>query len=169
MISEPEADYTGLSGFIDGKLLQARAGRLADKTFFLCGPEAMYSFCKKELEGLGLRRKQVRIEVFGPPGDVSSQPGWPAGLARDRTFKVRVSDGRTFEVAAGEPLICSLERHHLELPAACRSGECSYCRVKLRAGEVFHAPGTKLRKSDLQFGFIHSCMAYPLSDLEIQL
>jgi len=55
------------------------------------------------------------------------------------------------------------------LPAACRSGECSYCRVKLKSGKVFHAPGTKLRKSDLQFGYIHPCMAYPLEDLEILL
>jgi ferredoxin-NADP reductase len=169
VISEPEAGYKGLTGFIDGTLLQERAGDLGRKTFFLCGPEAMYKFCKKELEGLGLRRKQIRIEVFGPPGDVTAEPGWPDGLAADKRFKVHVSDGRTLEVMAGEPLICGLERQHLELPAACRSGECSYCRVKLKSGRVFHAQGTKLRKSDLQFGFIHTCMAYPLDDLEIQL
>jgi ferredoxin-NADP reductase len=169
VISEPEADYQGLTGFIDGKLLKERAGDLGRKTFFLCGPEAMYKFCKKELEGLGLRRKQIRIEVFGPPGDVTAEPGWPEGLAANKMFKVYVSDGRTLEATAGEPLICSLERQHLELPAACRSGECSYCRVKLKSGRVFHAQGTKLRKSDLQFGFIHTCMAYPLDDLEIQL
>jgi ferredoxin-NADP reductase len=169
VISEPEAGYQGLTGFVDGKLLQDRLGDLTKKTFFLCGPEAMYKFCQNELEALGLRRKQIRVEVFGPPGDVTAEPGWPEGLRADSTFNVRVSDGRTLEVTAGEPLMCGLERRHLELPAACRSGECSYCRVKLKSGKVFHATGTRLRKSDLQFGFIHPCMAYPLEDLEIQL
>jgi len=169
VISEPEDGYQGLTGFINAKLLQERLGDLSKKTFFLCGPEAMYKFCRKELEGLNLRRKQIRVEVFGPPGDVTAQPGWPEGLTPNTTFQVKVSDGRTLEVSAGEPLMNGLERRNLELPAVCRSGECSYCRVKLKSGKVFHAPGTKLRKSDLQFGFIHPCMAYPLENLEILL
>jgi len=41
--------------------------------------------------------------------------------------------------------------------------------VKLKSGKVFHAPGTRLRKSGLQFGYIHPCMAYPLEELEILL
>jgi len=143
VISEPENSYQGLTGFINGKLLQERLGDLTKKTFFLCGPEAMYKFCRKELERLGLRRKQIRIEVFGPPGDVTAEPGWPEGLSADATFKVQVSDGRTLEVSAGEPLMNGLERRQLVLPAACRSG--------------------------LQFGYIHPCMAYPLEDLEILL
>jgi len=169
VISEPEDGYQGLTGFINGKMLQERLGDLSKKTFFLCGPEAMYKFCRKELEDLNLKRKQIRVEVFGPPGDVAAQPGWPEGLAADATFQVKVSDGRTLEVSAGEPLMNGLERKNLELPAACRSGECSYCRVKLKSGKVFHAPGTKLRKSDMKFGYIHPCMAYPLEDLEILL
>ena len=169
VISEPEDGYQGLTGFINGKMLQERLGDLSKKTFFLCGPEAMYKFCRKELEDLNLKRKQIRVEVFGPPGDVAAQPGWPEGLAADATFQVKVSDGRTLEVSAGEPLMNGLERRNLELPAACRSGECSYCRVKLKSGKVFHAPGTKLRKSDMKFGYIHPCMAYPLEDLEILL
>lgn len=167
VISEPEPGHQGMSGFIDAKLLKKQLGELKKKTFFLCGPEAMYKFCQNELDDLGLRRKQIRVEVFGPPGDVTSEPGWPAGLAADALFKVRVSDGRTLEVSAGEPLMCGLERQQLELRAACRSGDCSYCRVKLQSGKVFHASGTKLRKSDLQFGYIHPCMAYPIDDLEI--
>ena len=169
VISEPEDGYQGLTGFINGKMLQERLGDLSKKTFFLCGPEAMYKFCRKELEDLNLKRKQIRVEVFGPPGDVAAQPGWPEGLAADATFQVKVSDGRTLEVSAGEPLMNGLERKNLELPAACRSGECSYCRIKLKSGKVFHAPGTKLRKSDMKFGYIHPCMAYPLEDLEILL
>ena len=56
VISEPEESYQGLTGFINRELLRERLGDLSNKTFFLCGPEAMYKFCRKELENLGLRR-----------------------------------------------------------------------------------------------------------------
>jgi hypothetical protein len=34
---------------------------------------------------------------------------------------------------------------------------------------VFQPEGVRLRKSDRQFNYIHPCMAYPLTDLEILL
>jgi ferredoxin-NADP reductase len=167
VISEPPDGYQGLTGFLDRELISERAGDLTNKTFFVCGPEAMYTLCRSELEALGLKRKQIRVEAYGPPGDVTAAPGWPEGLSADTTFTVKVSEGRTIEARAGEPLINSLERRDMVLPAGCRSGECSLCRVKLLSGKVFHAEGTKLRKTDLQFGYIHPCMAYPVEDLEI--
>jgi len=169
VISEPEEGYQGLTGFIDGKLLKDRLGDLTKKTFFLCGPEAMYKFCQNELEGLGLRRKQVRMEVFGPPTDVTVEPGWPQGLAADAKFKVQVSGGREFEVPVGEPLLNSLDRAGLSVPSSCHSGECSLCRVKLISGAVFQLPTIKLRVSDDRFGYIYSCCAYPTEDIEIEI
>ena len=61
----------------------------------------------------------------------------------------------------------SLERAGIVITASCRSGECSLCRTKLVSGKVFQPRGVKLRKSDRTFGYIHTCMAYPLEDLEI--
>jgi ferredoxin len=49
----------------------------------------------------------------------------------------------------------------------CRSGECSMCRVKILTGKVYQPPGVPVRKSDRQFGYVHACMSYPISDLEI--
>ena len=67
------------------------------------------------------------------------------------------------------PLITSLERHGIVIPTLCRSGECSLCRTKLLKGKVFQPEGAKLRKSDRLFGYIHPCMAYPISDIEVLL
>lgn len=53
------------------------------------------------------------------------------------------------------------------VPSLYRSGECSLCRVKLLSGRVFQPPGALVRKSDTQFGYVHSCVSYPLSDLEV--
>jgi ferredoxin len=55
------------------------------------------------------------------------------------------------------------------LPAICRTGACSACRTRLLSGEVFIPPGVGLRESDRQAGYIHPCLAYPLTDLRIRL
>jgi len=169
VISEPEEAYQGLTGFIDGKLLKDRLGDLTKKTFFLCGPEAMYKFCQNELEGLGLKRKQVRMEVFGPPADVTKLAGWPERDKSVTSINIKLADGREFEAPVGEPLLNSLDRVGLSVPSSCHSGECSLCRVKLVSGKVFQLPTAKLRVSDNQFGYIYSCCAYPVEDINVEI
>jgi len=169
VISDPPDGYVGLTGFISADLMTELIDDIQLKTFFICGPEAMYSFCIDELEKLGVKRKKIRKEVYGPPKDVTSQPGWPDNISAKDQFTVNAMDGKKITAAAGEPLMNSLERAGIVIPASCRSGECSLCRTKLISGRIFHPQGVHLRKSDRQFGFIHPCMAYPLEDLEILL
>ena len=76
---------------------------------------------------------------------------------------------KSFEANAGEPLLNSLERNGITVEAACRSGECSTCRVKLQKGEVFEPQEAHVRKSDQKFGFTHACVCYPVEDIEISV
>jgi ferredoxin-NADP reductase len=169
VISNPPKGYAGLTGFISAELIKDVIGDISSKTFYICGPEVMYDFCLKELAKLGIRKRRIRTEVYGPPRDVSVQPGWPEGIKPDTLFTIRLKGGKTIEAKASEPLMISLERNGVTIPALCRSGECSLCRTKMLAGKVFQPEGVKLRKSDRTFGYIHPCMAYPLSDLDILL
>ncbi|MBW1983092.1 MAG: 2Fe-2S iron-sulfur cluster binding domain-containing protein [Deltaproteobacteria bacterium] len=167
VISDPPDGYEGLTGFISADLMANLIDDIQGKTFFLCGPEAMYSYCMEELHTLGVKKKKIRKEVYGPPKDVTSQPGWPNDISANDQFTVKIMDGKKISAAADEPLMNSLERAGIVIPASCRSGECSLCRTKLISGRIFHPQGVRLRKSDRQFGFIHPCMAYPIEDLEI--
>jgi len=167
VISEPPPSYKGHTGFITAALMQELVGDIAGKMFYLCGPEEMYRFCLPELAAMNVPGKRIRCEVFGPPKDISTEPGWPESLSKDTTVTVALRGGPTLSALRGEPLIVSLERAGIAVPNACRSGECSLCRTKLLSGEVFQPAGVKVRKSDRQFGYIHACMAYPLTDLEI--
>jgi len=170
IISNPSKGYSGLTGLITSELIKGVLGDdLSGKMFYLCGPDVMYSFCLKELDKLSIRKKNIRTEVYGPPKDVTMQPGWPQYVGRERMFTVRLKGGRSLQAKAVEPLMISLERAGFPIPALCRSGECSLCRTKLISGNVFQPEGVRLRKSDRVFGYIHPCMAYPLSDLEILL
>ncbi len=170
VISNPPEGYTGRRGFITADLMKETLGEdISGKTYFICGPEAMYTFCEKELYRLGISRKKIRTEMYGPPKDVSEQPGWPASVGRDAIVTVSIKNGKSVQVRTTEPLMNSLERNGIVIPSLCRSGECSLCRTKLLKGRVFQPEGVRLRASDRKFGYIHPCMAYPLSDLEIQL
>ncbi len=169
VISEPPAGFEGFTGFINADLMKKVLGDITGKTFYVCGPEEMYTFCLPELLKLRVPQRKIRMEVFGPPKDLAAQPGWPEFLSADTRFRVMVKGRRKIDARSGEPLMISLERAGMTIPASCRSGECSLCRTKLLSGRVFQPQGAKLRKSDRLYGYIHPCVAYPLEDLEIMI
>jgi ferredoxin-NADP reductase len=169
VISEPPVGFEGFTGFITADLMKKVLGDMEGKTFYVCGPEDMYTFCLPELLKLKVPQRKIRMEVFGPPKDVTGQPGWPELLSADTRFRVTVKGRRKIDARSGEPLMISLERAGMAIPASCRSGECSLCRTKLLSGKVFQPQGVKLRKSDRLYGYIHPCVAYPLEDLEIEV
>lgn len=171
VISEPPPGYTGLTGLLDAKLIRDQVGDVAGKTFYICGPNVMYDFCLATLQELGVPRHKIRRELYGPPADVTQEPGWPQALRADHVFNVEIV-GRaqcTIRARAGEPLMNSLERYGIVVPAVCRSGECSACRTRLLSGQVFMPAHTGLRASDREHGYIHLCVSYPLQDLRIRL
>ena len=172
VISEPPPGYEGDSrtGLLDAKLIRDEVGSVEGKTFYICGPNAMYDLVLAELEELGVPPHKIRRELYGPPADVTKAPGWPKGLPAGRVFSVEVAGKRTVVRApAGEPLLNSLERYGLLVPAVCRSGACSACRLRLVSGRVFMPSHTGLRESDRRHGYVHACVSYPLEDLRIRL
>jgi ferredoxin-NADP reductase len=169
VISEPPPGYGGLSGFLTADLIRQQIGDPAGKTFYICGPNVMYDFCAAALAELGVPPHKIRRELYGPPDDVTQEPGWPQHLTADTIFAVEVEGRETIQAPAGEPLLNSLERYGLVVPAVCRAGECSACRVRLLTGQVYMPAHTGLRESDRQHGYIHTCVSYPLEDLRIRI
>jgi ferredoxin len=129
----------------------------------------MYGFCQEALTELGVPEHKIKRELYGPPDDVTREPGWPQDLDASTLFEVEVEGRETIRAAAGEPLLNSLERYGFVVPAVCRAGECSACRTRLLAGRVFQPAGTGLRESDREHGYIHACVSYPLEDLKIRI
>jgi ferredoxin-NADP reductase len=169
VISEPPPGYEGLTGFLDADLIRRQIGSVEGKTFYICGPNVMVDFCLAALTELGVPRHRIRCELYGPPADVTQEPGWPEGLSAGTIFSVEVEGQGTIQAPAGEPLLNSLERYGLVVPAVCRAGECSACRVRLLSGQVFMPAHTGLRESDRQHGYIHACVSYPLTDVQLCL
>jgi ferredoxin-NADP reductase len=174
VISEPPPGYKGLTGFLSADLIREQIGQPTSKTFYVCGPNVMYDYCQAALTELGVPCYKVKRELYGPPDDVTQEPGWPEGLPADALFDVTVEgsslgEGKTVRAPAGEPLLNSLERVGIVVPAVCRAGECSACRTRLLSGQVFQPAHIGLRESDREHGYIHACVSYPLEDIRIQI
>lgn len=170
VMSEPPEGYGGPCGLLDSTMIRSRIGGIEGKTFFLCGPHAMYGLCTAALEDLGVRPGRIRVELSGPPPDITAVEGWPSNLKGDEKFEVRIAGTRKkFKVAPAETLMNAMDRNGVVVDCLCRSGACGVCRSKLLEGEVFMPPGLGVRKADVAFGFIHPCMSYAISDVTLSL
>ena len=154
-------------GFIDAERIRAHVPEILDCTYYMCGPAVMMEFCRKALDELQIPGRSIRREVFGTRRDIWNEPGWPEGMTGEERFQIKVGD-QTIQAKSGESVLTALERGGLRVNVCCRSGECSLCRVQLVSGKVFTAQGALLRYADELFGYIHSCKAYPISDLELR-
>lgn len=78
--------------------------------------------------------------------------------------------GWTFSVPDATPLVAAARLAGIDLPASCRNGTCRTCMCKLDSGHITYRidwPG--LTAEEKKDGFILPCIAYPASDVVIQV
>lgn len=86
---------------------------------------------------------------------------------------VLLPTGKSFVAIANETLLQSAKLANtpgLLIDSSCRNGTCRTCICKLVKGKVAYRitwPGVSA--DEKQSGFILPCVAYPLSDVQIQL
>lgn len=150
-------------GFITAALMEKYVD-IRDASFFLCGPKAMYEFIGKELAPYSLPVKAVRKDATCCQDLQLDAP---------RTFQLTVhmrDNVYTIPARENETLLVAMERAAIPAPNKCRAGGCGYCHSKWLGGEFQVAEGRDgRREADRKFGFIHPCVTYPLSDVEIDV
>lgn len=158
-------------GFITAELIKKYAG---DEKFslFASGPQAMYEFLDAEAEKLELDLKHYRKEIFGSIKEPWTLPGYPAE-AKDKVFSLKVKmcgDEYDIPCNANENMMVALERAGIAGPNRCRGGVCGWCRSRLVEGDVFIPEITDGRRmADKEYGYIHPCAAFALSDAVIEM
>ena len=179
VLSEPESSWSGACGFITKDIISSYIGSLDDKYYYVVGNRAMYGFIQEELRGLGIPRHKIYFEAFGVPDDITNVMGWPEGI--DSSTKVNITlkyrknnfeEEIQFEASCTEPLLNSIEslaKRDILIESGCRSGECALCRTKMVSGNVYVPPEVTIRDMDKQHGFVHPCVSYPLTDLQLDL
>lgn len=167
IITRPQPGYEGLTGRLTTSRLRDLLGGVKDQMFFICGPTPFNESCAASLRELGVQARRIRIEANGAPKCPETSLDWPQGIDPQQEVTVRVMGRGEFRAKTSEPLLNSLERNGYFVENACRSGECSLCRVKVVSGTVFNPPEAHLRKSERSFGWVYSCVAFPVQDIDI--
>lgn len=157
-------------GFIDEKIIRKYAPD--DYSIFVCGPKAMYKFVKDEIAKLNLPRRKVRFELAGEYGDPTSDEAYPKDKA-DKEFNIKVlvrGETQIVKCQSAETLLHAMETAGIHVPSDCRSGQCGWCHSRLINGEVYIPESHDGRRAaDKKFNWIHPCVTYPLSDIEIEV
>jgi len=179
ILSEPEPDWKGECGFITRDKILNEIRSIKDKYFYIVGNRPMYQFIKEEMKELGIPKHRIYYEAFGVPDDITQVMGWPTEINSSNKVKISIefrkyskTEKIEFEAYCIEPLLNSLERTKelaVYIGNGCRSGECALCRTKMISGKVFVPPEVTIREVDKDFGFIHPCISYPLTDIHLDL
>lgn len=167
ILAQADPGWTGAVKPLNAPLIVKLAAPLAGRMTYVCGPAYKYPYLVGELESLGLPGRRIRMEANYVAKSPPDTPDWPSGVDPTGAVTVSVRGGKSFQMPRGRELIYALEENGMPPAASCRSGECGDCRVKVCSGEVVHAEEARLRTSDRRFGYAHSCVAYPLTDIEV--
>jgi ring-1,2-phenylacetyl-CoA epoxidase subunit PaaE len=164
-------DIDLFQGRIDAEKCAALFGRWIDiqsvDIAFICGPEPMMLAIAQALKDHGLRKEQIKFELFA-----SAQTGRlerrtkPAEQAGGSTIKATVAlDGmtRSFEMDRTLTVLEAALENALDAPHACRAGVCSTCKCKVLEGEVDMVANHALEDYEVEQGYILSCQSYPIT------
>lgn len=106
-------------GFLTAELIRKYAPE--NYSLFVCGPGPLYAFAKEQAKILGLKRKQVRMELPGDYSNPQKNADYPVDIA-GKTFQMEVHMNGTVQqvpVRWDQTILQALERAHIKaLPIA---------------------------------------------------
>lgn len=161
--------FNGEKGFINKEIIKRYTK--ANPTYFICGPKVMYDKIIQELAANHVDLRRIRAEAF-PIEDITTHPDFPKELV-DQDFEIEVHQGThvtRIRALAKESVATALERSGLRIHTCCRAGACGVCRIKVLKGEYFiPLESDHRRATDKEYNYVHSCSAYPISDMKIKI
>ena len=156
LLSRPDADWHGARGHISREFISKNVPDLESRAFFLCGPPPFMESARHILTELGIARDRIRQETFGGAG---MAPNAPSSNAAETGFTVEfVSSGKTAAVVEGQSLLEAATQAGVDIPSACRQGQCGTCKTRLLAGDVQMTAEQGLDPDSKARGFILTCV-----------
>ncbi len=121
-----------------------------DAVFYVCGPERLIHAVRAAAQSKGIDAERVRFERFlAAPLTADEQP-------------VQVSlrrSGKTLAVPATQSILDAVQAAGIDAPAACRTGTCGTCAVKVLAGEPDHRDSVLSQAERERAGLMCICVS----------
>jgi ferredoxin-NADP reductase len=154
-LSKPDPDWAGARGHIDRELIAKAVPDLAGRVFFLCGPPPFMETAQALLKELGVGPERIRQEVFGGAG----LPPKPAPVPSAGGFAIEFArSGKTATAADGQTLLEAAAAAGVDIPSACRQGQCGTCKTRLLDGQVEMSAENGLDSESKARGFVLTCV-----------
>lgn len=127
---------------------------------YLCGPEEMINLVSETLQEDGFKKENIHFELF----TASSSEGEIPIVYPDGKSEITIlldDEETTFTMEKTDTLLAASLRNKLDAPYSCQGGVCSSCIAKVKEGKAVMSKNSILTDSELEDGFILTCMAHP--------
>lgn len=172
-----ELDHGSVSLELDALACSGASGT-ADAQYFVCGPELMMREVRKALAQRGVPETAVHEERFtsAPTLHVGDAGAAHPTATEQKTVQLRVLSAdqtgaaAVVQIARNATILRAALDAGLELPYSCTEGECGTCRVRAVNPKAVEMDSLNcLSSSDVKAGYILTCVARALGDLDLVL
>ena len=165
LLSQPDPEWAGARGRISREFICKAVPEISDQVFFLCGPPLFMRTVRGLFTDLGIAPERIRQETFGSPGaelkplqSRAAETGFTVEFARS---------GRTGAVLEGQTLLQVAAENGVEIPSACRQGQCGTCKTRLLKGQVHMTAEQGLDSASKVQGFVLTCVGHAEGDVTL--
>ena len=158
MHSEPDEEWKGARGRISREFISAIVPEIQGRVFLLCGPQPFMELARSILTELGVAPGNIRQEIFGGAGAAPKAP-LPSSAATGYSIEFATS-GKSCAVLEGQTILEAAAEAGVEIPSACRQGQCGTCKTRLLSGEVTMTAEQGLDPESRARGFVLTCVGH---------
>ncbi|CUH80175.1 NADH oxidoreductase hcr [Tritonibacter multivorans] len=150
----PGESWHGYRGRPDRAMLRSMVPDASRREAYCCGPQGFMDQIRRCLVAEGLSPAHFHTESFG----LTAPKAQPVGKAVEQGTGHKVTmRGRTFEVAADQPLSAALAGENIRVPTGCGAGQCGTCKLRLVDGAVDMRQDGGLSDHEVAQGLILAC------------
>jgi ferredoxin-NADP reductase len=165
LLSKPDAGWPGARGRINREFISKIVPEIHSRVFFLCGPPPFMQTVRGILTDIAVAPESIRQETFGGAG---AEPKPPMLYTAQTGFTIEfASSGKAGTVLEGQTLLEAAAEAGVDIPSACRQGQCGTCKTRLLAGDVQMTAEHGLDPESKARGFVLTCVGHANGNVKL--